>query len=378
MPAWRISRKRAILATALCLMVVAVGAGYTMASRAPVTTNLADPAHTVTAQKDASNRPLTSDRCLVAGDHERLPTAKAPNCVARRVRGQGKARRPAVHPTPTTSSTPSPSHSPGKAPTAPATTASASLTAPTPRTASPGPANQGACVTSAYGGVCAYTYPHISGSGSDGGDQTNVLQGVWNPISGASQTLTAFNPGDWSVQANMPASNKAVVAYPDIQQIYTTTSNSPNPLSGYSSISSLYTESGPSNGDYEAAYDIWADGGSQEIMIWVDNHGQTPAGSVVASATIDGVGYQIWSTNPAGTPGTPVSMVMDSPQSSGLVHILADLNWLESNGYMPAGSGVNQIDFGWEICSTAGVPAAFTLSQYSLAVSCRSGTSCTR
>jgi hypothetical protein len=206
---------------------------------------------------------------------------------------------------------------------------------------------------------------------------------VWNPISGASQTLTAYSPGDWSVSANMPASNTAVVSYPDTQQIYTTTSDNPDPLSGFSSITSSYTESGPSGSgdDYEAAYDIWAGTGSndyaQEIMIWVDNHGQTPAGSQVASATIGGVGYQIWSTSGAKALGNPVSMVLDSNQSAGSVNILDDLNWLESNGYMPAGSGLNQIDFGWEICSTGGVAETFTLSQYGIDASCTSGSSCT-
>jgi hypothetical protein len=205
---------------------------------------------------------------------------------------------------------------------------------------------------------------------------------MWNPISGASQKLTAYSPGDWNVLADMPASNHAVVSYPDAQTVYTTSSNTPNPLSGYSSITSSYAESAPTNSgdDYEAAYDVWAgigsNDGAQEIMIWVDNHGQTPAGSDVGAATIDGVGYQIWSTGRAGSVSTPVSMVMDSTQTSGSVNVLDDLNWLESNGYMPAGSGINQIDFGWEICSTAGVPATFTMSQYGLKATCTSGTSC--
>jgi hypothetical protein len=237
-----------------------------------------------------------------------------------------------------------------------------------------------ACVTSSDNGSCGpYTYAGISGSGNN----THVLQDIWNPINGATQTLTASSPGNWSVLADMPASNTAVVSYPDIQQIYTTASNAPNPLSGYSSITGSYLENGPasSGDDYEAAYDIWAGTGSdnyaQEIMIWMDNHRQTPAGSVVASAAIDGVGYKIWSTGKAGTAGNTVSMVLNSNQPSGSVNILDDLKWLESNGYMPAGSGLNQVDFGWEICSTGGASQTFTMSQYGLKVSCTSGSSCT-
>ena len=243
------------------------------------------------------------------------------------------------------------------------------------------PAGQGAaCVTSSNNGSCGpYTFPGISGSN---GSQTNVIQDIWNPIKGASQRLTAYSPGNWSISANMPASNTAVVSYPDTQQTYTTTSNTPSPLSDFSSITSSYTANGPSSrgDDYEAAYDIWAGTGNndyaQEIMIWVDDHGQTPAGSDVASASVDGVGYKIWSTGSAGAVGNPLAMVLNSNQPSGSVNILDDLNWLKSNGYMPAGSGVNQIDFGWEICSTGGVPETFTLSQFGIEASCTSGSSC--
>jgi hypothetical protein len=41
------------------------------------------------------------------------------------------------------------------------------------------------------------------------------------------------------------------------------------------------------------------------------------------------------------------------------------LNWLESHGYLPAGSGLNQIDYGFEICSTPSAET-FTLSQYGI------------
>jgi hypothetical protein len=51
------------------------------------------------------------------------------------------------------------------------------------------------------------------------------------------------------------------------------------------------------------------------------------------------------------------------------VNVLADLDWLESNGYMPAGSGLNQIDFGWEICSTGGTAQTFTMSNFGIQAS---------
>jgi hypothetical protein len=276
----------------------------------------------------------------------------------------------ATSPAPTpTSTVPSPTPTaPKPTPTDPKPTPTDPT--PTPTLTTPAPAGS-ACVTSSVTGSCGpYTYSRITGSS---GNDTFVINNIWNDISGAAQTLTASNPGDWSVRADMPAGNTAVVSYPDTQQIYTTTADTPDPMSAFSSITSTYTEAGPGSGngnDYEAAYDIWAGTGSdnyaQEIMVWVDNHGQRPAGNQVATATIDGASYQVWSTGSAGSTGDPVSLVLNSNETSGTVNVLADLNWLESNGYMPAGSGLNQIDFGYEICSTGGVPETFTLSGYSL------------
>lgn len=346
-----------LAAAVLGLMAVAALGGYAVAGgRAPADNRLSDAANTASA----SVRNVTIYACLTRGNLTRLSVAAAPACPVGSVLVRWTAQSGSVSP-----AKPSPSPSPAKTTAAPSPSPTALRTA---------------CVTSSDNGSCGpYTYPGISGSG---GGQTHVIQDIWDPISGASQTLTAYSPGNWSVTAKMPASNTAVVSYPDTQQIYTTTRNAPNPLSHFSSITSSYTESGPAShvGDYEAAYDIWAGTGSQdyaqEIMIWVDNHGQTPAGSVVASATVDGVGYRIWSSRKAGAVGDPVSMVMDSNQASGSVNILDDLKWLLSNGYMPAGSGVNQIDFGWEICSTGGAAETFTLSQYGIKASCASGTSC--
>jgi hypothetical protein len=382
----RQSRKFIPLAAGLCLLAAAAYGGYAVAGdNAPTASHLTEAANVGGAQNGAAGQNVTIYACLAGGKITRVSVASAPKCPAKSVLVQWTAKSSPASPTvPPPSAAPSASFSPSMAPSKSATPAptTPASTSPAPTSPAPSSAAQGtACVTSSNNGNCGpYTFAGISGSG---GGSTRVIQDVWNPISGASQTLSAVNPGSWSVSANMPASNTAVVSYPDAQQLYTTNSNTPNPLSGYSSITSSYTESGPttSGDDYEAAYDIWAGTGSndyaQEIMIWVDNHGQSPAGSEVASATIDGVGYKIWSTSKAGAVGGTVSMVLDSNQSSGTVNVLDDLNWLESNGYMPAGSGLNQLDFGWEICSTGGVSQTFTMSQYGIKATCTSGSSCT-
>ena len=371
MSAHRRPRKLVQLSAALGLMAAAALGGYAAAGTHSSTDGRLAEAANVSG---ASGHSLTIYACLAGGRLTHVST-KAPKCSGGSSLVQWSARSgPAAggqpQPTPTTSASSKPSTKPSSAPSS-----------TPPSSTPPGPGTGTACVTSSNDGSCGpYTFAGISGSH---GGQTHVIQDIWNPIGGISQTLTARSPADWSVKASMPASNTAVLSYPDTQQIYTTDHNTPNPLTGYSSITSTYTETGPSTqgNDWEAAYDIWAGTGSnnyaQEIMIWVDNHGQRPAGDVVASATIDGQSYKVWSTGKAGAVGNPVSMVLDSNQASGSVNLLDDLNWLKSNGYVPQGSGLNQIDFGFELCSTGGVPETFALSDYGIKATCNSGSSCT-
>jgi hypothetical protein len=224
-------------------------------------------------------------------------------------------------------------------------------------------------------GTNGYRYSGITNSN---GYNTHVSNDMWNPPGvGHPQTIYVDNPGDWQVVSDQAADNTAVLSYPDVQQIFTLTSDAPAPLSSFSAISSDFKESMPNGGDNEAAYDIWlgtsaAKSFSQEVMIWVDNHRTNPPpGNVVGTPTFFGAKYTVWDDS-----GT-VYMVRDSNEMSGRVNILAMLDWLESHGYTPEGSGLNQIDFGWEICSTGGKAETFTMNLYDLRVVCAaSGTAC--
>jgi hypothetical protein len=247
------------------------------------------------------------------------------------------------------------------------------------------PSQKGAsCVTSSGKGTCGpYGYPDITGShGSD----TFVLNNMWAANNGTTQTLTAYGPGRWSVIAHAePAGNTSVQTYPDTQQIYTQTDNSPDPLSGFGSIISSFTENmnAVSGTSAEAAYDMWLGQSSStnyadEVMIWNDqaNRGTCGGATVKAHATFGGSGgvpRQNWTLCVYG--GTELIWYLDGNERSGTVNILSMLNWLESHGYLPAGSGLNQIDYGFEICSTPGAET-FDLSRFAIKSTCHSGTSC--
>jgi hypothetical protein len=210
---------------------------------------------------------------------------------------------------------------------------------------------------------------------------------MWAANSGTTQTLTAAGPGSWSVAADAgPAGYTGVQTYPDTQQIYTTTGNTPDPLSGFSSVISSFTENMNAAGgtSAEAAYDIWlgqseATNYADEVMIWNDqaNRGTCGGATVEANANFGGSGgvpEQNWTLCKYGS-SELIWYLTSGNEQSGSVDVLSMLTWLESHGYLPANSGLNQIDYGFEICSTPG-PETFTVSQFAIDSACHSGNAC--
>lgn len=273
---------------------------------------------------------------------------------------------------PTTSTPSTPSDPPTTStPTDPPTTAAPSST-PT------GPA----CVTSSNNGSCGpYKFAGITASN---GFSTFVSNDVWNPISGTSQTMTATSPGTWSAVAHMTDGNTAVVSYPNTNQIFTTTSNAPAPLSSFSKIVSTFAESMPDNAQTSAewGFDVWsgqsnATDGADEMMIWTDteNRGTCGGATMLTTASFggsNGVPVQTWTLCRNGAAGPRAEYIWylaGAQESSGTVDILSMENWLVTKGYYPAGTGINQIDFGTEICSTGGTPETFSLNAYTLTTS---------
>ena len=219
----------------------------------------------------------------------------------------------------------------------------------------------GACVTTAAKGNCGpYTYPQIQGNPSE----ITVGQNVWSPISGWQQTLTATNPGNWQVTANMPDENTAVISFPNTGANY----NSPQ-LSSFPAIYSSFSETMGSSSatNAHAAYDLWFNNWKNEVMIQTDF---APSGarcsSYEASATFggsNGVPVQKWSLCQF---GSELIWQMPTNEASGSVDIKAMTTWLENNGYMPQNSTVTAMSYGFEISSTGGQNQTFRVSNFSI------------
>ena len=99
-------------------------------------------------------------------------------------------------------------------------------------------------------------------------------------------------------------------------------------------------------------------------MIWTQNHGQTPNGSPVTTATIDGRSYTAWRGN-----GGYMAFVANSGFASGTMNLLAFFQWVIDNGWVASNSTLNQVDYGVEISSTDNAPATFSFSDFSVSAS---------
>lgn len=176
------------------------------------------------------------------------------------------------------------------------------------------------------------------------------------------QTLYANDPGDWQVSAQEPKGNTGVMSYPDVQQLV-----SKLPLSSLNTLDSTFKETMPHNSDThaEAAYDIFLGDWAQEVMIWEDNVNQSLSyDTKLAQHTFNGVSYTLYRN---GGPGGELIWSRDTNISTETVHILPMLNWLLTNGYVSKSNNtLIDVDFGWEVSSTGGVPETFSISRFSL------------
>ena len=74
---------------------------------------------------------------------------------------------------------------------------------------------------------------------------------------------------------------------------------------------------------------MWLNNYGTEVMIWVDNHGQRPAGNVIGHATIFGQHFAVWHG------GTDYTFALDRNETTGMTQILPSIRWLMERGYVP-------------------------------------------
>jgi hypothetical protein len=199
----------------------------------------------------------------------------------------------------------------------------------------------------------------------------NQLWGCGSPGSCGPQTLTAYNPGQWSVTSTQKAGNTAVLTYPDAQQLFNNWGNGDfngsqdTPISALAGLTSTYAENMHENAGTaaQAAWDIWTSSG--EVMIWVDTTALRGSGGAqqMGTGTIGGIPmtYYVY----GGADGLPI-IKLNTNQRTGTIDILDGLRYFQSKGVVANNATISQVNFGWEICSTGGVAETFEVTDYSL------------
>jgi len=191
----------------------------------------------------------------------------------------------------------------------------------------------------------------------------DLFNNEWNTSANPGpQTICGNSESNWEVTSNQRAGNTEVLTYPSVQVNY----NSQNgyALSRFSSMTSSWAEKMPSVSglDAEAAYDIWLNDLNKEVMVWVDNRGQTPAGSKVATYSVSGATWDLYVTGD----NSYMAFVREGNADSGSVDLFTLLKDLQGRGLLSSSDNLWQVNFGFEICSTGGRQASFSVTDYSL------------
>ena len=240
-------------------------------------------------------------------------------------------------------------------------------------------ASPGNCTSSGSAVLGPYYNANIYFSNGNG-DTTYVKNQNVGANSGTTETLCdpTSSAAAWTVSASMqPANAGNVQYYPNTQEIETTpVANSTGQgqlVSGFSAISSTFNTTSPSdaNGNWQLAYDLWFDNRAGDVMIWENTstaRGTGGAHVINSNLTIGGQSYTLMEN--CGTTCAPKSdeimLVHNTNATTGTENILADLTYLQGAGYVPTATGISEVNFGWEICGTAGTTENFALNSYSL------------
>lgn len=236
------------------------------------------------------------------------------------------------------------------------------------------------CTTSSDTGVCGpYSAPQVYDSA--GNSSAVVNNKVWNPIPGASETMSANGLQDWQATADIPAGNTAVVAWPD-SVVNLGSNDVVDPLADFTSLTSSLTivpQETASGTREDLGWDVWGgqDGNSgsdygYEMMIWTNeiNVGDCGGDPVLTRATFGSQTFTLCE-NGSGPTGEFIWYMSNSSgnpvlETTSSVDIYAMLQRMISKGYYPPDYGLDAVTVGSEVASTGGQPETITLSKWTL------------
>ncbi len=194
---------------------------------------------------------------------------------------------------------------------------------------------------------------------------------VWGSGAGA-QTICANSATSWYITTNQPNTG-GIKAYGN-ESFYVGKA-----LTSIGTLSSTLSESTPSGGAWDAAYDIWDSNNSHEIMLWMNYTGTATGGGNVKPISFTygsngnatpvytnvNVGGATWNVY-EGSNGSNnvISFLRTTKTNNATTDIKAILLWIKSIGYF-GNVTIGQVQYGVEATSTSG-QQTFTFSNYTL------------
>lgn len=193
---------------------------------------------------------------------------------------------------------------------------------------------------------------------------------IWGSGAGA-QTICANSASNWYITTNQP-NTSGIKAYGNASY-YVGKS-----LTSISTLSSTLSETTPSGGAWDAAYDIWDSANAYEVMIWMNYTGTSTGGGnvkpasfnwsstgnavpVYTNVSIGGVTYNVYE----GNVGHPViSFLRTTKTNNATTDLKAVLLWIKSIGYF-GNITVGQVQYGVEATTTSGTQT-FTMNNYTV------------
>jgi hypothetical protein len=231
-----------------------------------------------------------------------------------------------------------------------------------------------------------YNYPADS---LNTGSNIYVANNVWNPPGGFTnsacktgvatpcETLNAYNPGNWSVTANLPNEGGAVLSAPQVR-----TDVGFVPISNFHSLTASSSDNlnAVSGTGAEFGYDTWSSTSgssafSQEMMVWTDtvNRGVCGGATVVATGVpfggSNGVPLLDWNLCVNGLNSADSEWIWYLPGAqdpSNTVDLYGMFEYMISHGHYSSATGLNQLDETFELCSTGGQFEKFTASNLAI------------
>lgn len=181
------------------------------------------------------------------------------------------------------------------------------------------------------------------GTWSNGG--YTLYNNVWGSGAGP-QTIWANSFSNWGVWADHPNTG-GIKSYPNVTKYVGA------PINSLRAVTSSYTVTVPTSGAFETTYDIWDANKANEIMLWLNKTGPIgPIGSYVTTVNVGGYSWNVYK----GSNGSNnvYSFLNTGYSTSGTVDILSVLRWLENTQHWIGNVTLGDVQFGWEITSSAG------------------------